>query len=132
MSATDSITVQGVLPAPVEEVFSAWLDGPRHTAMTGGDAKIDPKVGGAFTAWDDYIRGTTLEIEASHRIVQSWRTTQFPDEAPDSRLEIRFDACEEGTRVTFEHSEIPAGQGVNYEGGWVSHYLTPMAAYFAK
>ena len=43
-----------------------------------------------------------------------------------------FQASPGGTRVTFDHREIPEGQGVNYQQGWVDHYLVPMRAWFQK
>ena len=50
----------------------------------------------------------------------------------DLGREIRFQAIPGGIRVTFDHSEIPEGQGVDYQQGWVDHYLTPMRAWFQK
>ena len=35
-----------------------------------------------------YIEGKNLELEKDKKIVQKWRTTEFPDDAPDSDLEI--------------------------------------------
>ncbi len=100
--------------------------------MTGGAATSEPEVGGACTAWDGYIEGRYLELESPRRIVQTWRTSEFPSDAPDSRLEVRLEAVEGGTRITFVHAGIPEGQGSSYEQGWVDHYLEPMAANLAS
>jgi activator of HSP90 ATPase len=112
------------------EVYNAWLDSVAHGEFTGGAADIDPKVGGKFTAWDGYIRGVTLELEPNHRILQSWRTTDFPEAAPNSLLEVLFDPLKEGSRLTLVHSEIPEGQAVDYEKGWRDYYFEPMKEYF--
>jgi len=124
----DAILVEGIVPAEPAAIFSAFLDAEAHGAMTGSAATDDGD--GRFTAWGGYIQGQTLSTEAPHRIVQAWRTVDFPDDAPDSVLEIRLEAVDGGTRVTFAHANIPAGQGVNYESGWVDHYLDPMRAHF--
>jgi activator of HSP90 ATPase len=122
----DAITVTGVVPGvSPDDLHAAFLDADTHAAMTGAGATVD---GARFTAWDGYIEGET--IDAGRPIVQRWRTSHFPDDAPDSRLEIHLRAVEGDTEVRFEHSEIPAGQGVNYEGGWVDFYLAPMRAHF--
>jgi uncharacterized protein YndB with AHSA1/START domain len=84
----DSFRVSAVLPTSPQEVYDAWLDGDQHGAYTGAEAAIEPGIGGAFSAWDGYISGTTLELEPPGRIVQAWRTTEFPPGSPDSRLEI--------------------------------------------
>src|SRR5579863_5920688 len=82
-----SFEVKGEVPASCEDVYLAWLSSELHSAMTGGEAVVDPVVGGQFTAWGDYIVGTTLELEPFHRIVQSWRTSQFNDDDTDSQIE---------------------------------------------
>jgi hypothetical protein len=100
--------------------------------MTGGAATIDPKVGGHYTAWDGYIRGVTLELERNRRIVQSWRSAEFPADAPDSRLEVLLDKAKSGATITLNHSDIPDGQGEMYLSGWAESYFVPMQAYFAR
>jgi activator of HSP90 ATPase len=136
----ESFEVSTVLPAEPEEVYRAWLDGARHTAFTGARAEVQARVGGRFTAGDGYIEGRTLAMESrgqaaggrpAFRILQSWRTTEFPAGSPDSRLEVLLEKDRGGTRITLKHSEIPAGQGAEYAQGWADHYFTPMMRYFS-
>ncbi len=124
-------TVSDVIPAQADDVYAAWMSSDGHAAMTGDPAKIDPRVGGAFEAGDGYISGTTLELEPPRRIVQSWRTTDFAPEDPDSRIEVLFEPVAEGTRVTLRHTSIPDGQS-GYEDGWRDYYFAPMREYFAQ
>jgi uncharacterized protein YndB with AHSA1/START domain len=129
---TYSFEVTGEIPAPCEDVYLAWLSSELHSAMTGGDAVVDPAVGGQFTAWGDYIAGTTLELEPFHRIVQSWRTTQFNDDDADSQIEVTFDPSETGTFITIRHSNVPEDH-LGYEnGGWQKSYIDPMRSYFSS
>ncbi|HYV43313.1 MAG TPA: SRPBCC domain-containing protein [Myxococcaceae bacterium] len=130
--ASDWFEIQTVIPAAPEDVYRAWLDGKEHGRMTGGPARGEPVVGAEHGAWDGYIRGRNLELEPGVRIVQSWRTTEFPEGAPDSRLEVLLRAAPAGTRLVLRHSEIPEGQGASYEEGWVEHYFEPMEKYFGK
>ena len=131
MPTTDDLELTAVFPVPPAVIYHAWLSGERHTDMTGGVASSAPEVGGAFTAWDDYIHGIHLELAPPHRIVQGWRTSDFEDGQPDSRLEILFDAEGGGTRVTLRHTHIPAGDGPRYAQGWQEFYFQPMAEFFA-
>ncbi len=126
----ESFKVSAVVPATPERIYRAWLASQEHSAMTSGKANVDPKVGGKFTAWDDYIQGMTIELEPYRRIVQSWRTTEFPNDSPDSRLEVLLEAAKGGTRVTLVHTNIPNGQGEEYKQGWRDYYFKPMKAYF--
>jgi uncharacterized protein YndB with AHSA1/START domain len=132
MTMPDSFEISTILPVSAQQVYEAWLSSDKHGAMTGGGARIDPVIGGQFNAWDGYITGTTLELEPYRRIVQSWRTAEFPADAPDSRLEILLAEDAAGTRLTLKHSNIPAGQGSSYESGWASNYFDPMKDYFAE
>ncbi len=128
----NGFTISTVLPAAPETVFRAWLSMEGHSAMTGSPAKVEPRVGGAFTAWDGYITGKTLELKPYNRILQAWRTTEFPAESPDSRLEITLEAAKDGTKLTLTHTDIPEGQADSYESGWDESYFQPMKEYFQK
>jgi activator of HSP90 ATPase len=128
---SESLHIIAVLSASPERLYNAWLDSGEHSHFTGGKAEIDARPGGAFTAWDGYIQGVTLELEPFKRIVQSWRTTDFPDDCPDSRLEVVFRQVKNGTEMQLIHTGLPDGQAKSYEDGWCDYYLTPMQAYFA-
>ncbi|MBI4818601.1 MAG: SRPBCC domain-containing protein [Deltaproteobacteria bacterium] len=122
----ESLELHVTVAASPREVFESWIDGDKHSAMTGAPATSEPKVGGRFTAWDGYIEGTHTELTPGKRIVQSWRSSDFPDDAPDSQVEIDLGAAPKGTRVTLKHTNIPAGQAKSYESGWSEFYFEPM------
>lgn len=128
--ATEKIQVSTVLPATPKAIYDAWLDSKKHSAFTGGGATAQPKVGGRHTAWDGYIHGWTLKLEPGKRIVQSWRTTEFKPEDIDSVIEVKLAKAKGGTKLTVVHSDIPTGQGAQYEQGWQDHYFRPMEEYF--
>lgn len=127
---TEQIEVSGILAASPAKIYVAWLSSAGHSAMTGAPAETTYQAGGRFTAWDRYISGQNVELQPNKRIVQSWRTSEFPEGAPDSRLEVLLEPAGDGTRITFRHTNIPAGQGARYEKGWHEFYLVPMAKYF--
>jgi activator of HSP90 ATPase len=114
-----------------ERIYRAWLDSQEHNGFTGSPAQVDPAVGGEFTAWDGYISGKTIELEPFHRIVQAWRTTEFPEDSPDSILEILLEDVDNGAKVTLVHTDIPDGQGEDYRQGWDEYYFQPMQRYFS-
>jgi len=128
----EALRVSCVVPCSPHVVYSSWLDSGQHTAMTGSKASVEPNVGGRITAWDGYISGKLVQLDLGRRIIQSWRTNEFPRQAPDSRLEVHFEAVHDGTRITILHSDIPEGQGEKYRQGWQDFYFQPMRAYFGK
>lgn len=129
---TEKFTMSTTLPAKAERIFRAWLSTEGHAAMTGSPAKVEPRVGGTFMAWDGYISGKTLELKPYTRIVQAWRTTEFPEDAPDSRVEIQLEETNGKTKLTLVHSEIPEGQAESYKQGWEDFYFKPMKEYFTN
>lgn len=120
------------LPAAPEQIFDAWMSGEGHSQMTGSLAQVKKRSGGKFSAWDGYIWGVTLEMERPSRIVQAWRTSEFPKESPDSRVEILLEKTKSGTRLRLRHSNIPDGQVENYKQGWKDFYFKPMKKHFKK
>ena len=120
------------IPVSARRIYEAWLNSEEHAAFTGGEATVDPNINGEYTAWDGYIQGKTIELEPYKRIVQTWRTTDFLESSPDSRLEVLLEEAEGGTKVTLIHSNIPQGQARLYEQGWKDFYFEPMKQYFQK
>lgn len=128
----DSIEVSTILPVSPKALYTAWLDSEEHSNFTGAAAEIDPRVGGKYTAWDGYIEGETLEMVAEERIVQSWRSSEFPADSANSRLEVIFEEDNGGTKLTIKHSDIPEGDGDKYRDGWDESYFIPMKNYYSK
>jgi activator of HSP90 ATPase len=129
---SDSFQISTVLPAEPERIYEAWMSSQEHAAMTGSPATIDPQIGGKFTAGEGYISGKTLELEPQCRILQAWRTTEFPTDSPDSQLEVLLEKVDGGTKLTLLHTEIPDGQGESYKQGWQEFYFVPMRDYFSE
>jgi activator of HSP90 ATPase len=117
------------LPAKAADIYKAWLSTQGHTKMTGSPAKVDGRENGDFTAWDGYIWGTFLELDENKRITQSWRTSEFPEEAEDSHVEVILEESGGKTKLTLVHTNIPEGQD-SYKKGWEDFYFTPMQIYF--
>ena len=127
----DQLEVSTSLGAPPEVVYRAWLDSAEHAAFVGAQAEIESGVGGEFRIWDGYITGRNLALDPPRRIVQAWRTTEFPEESPDSRIEVRLEPKAGGTQITLVHTGILPGQGSQYEEGWKENYFDPMEKYFS-
>ncbi len=132
MSEEDTIEMSWIVAAPADEVYDCWLSSDGHAAMTGGAAEVDGSEGGRFTAWDGYIEGATEKLEPKRRIVQTWRTAEFADDAPDSRIDVRLREHEGQTQVMLRQTGLRPGDGAKYTTGWYEHYLQPMVAYFAE
>jgi activator of HSP90 ATPase len=130
MPDTDRIEMSWMLNARPKEVFDHWMSTEGHSSMTGGEATVDPSVGGVFTAWDGYIQGATLASQRNRWISQSWRTADFSARRPDSKIEVRLRAHQGQTQLTLVHTNLKRGDGAKYTEGWYQFYLQPMVRYF--
>lgn len=126
----ESFEISEVFFVSPQELITAWLDSTTHGDMIGAEAEIQPQLGSTFSIWNGYITGKMVEIVPGKKIVQLWRTTEFPEGSPYSELELLFTPVNNGTMLTLKHSRIPEGQGKRYEEGWKEHYFEPMKAYF--
>jgi len=118
-----------VLDAPPHAVFEALLDSKKHSAFTGSKASISRKVGGKISAWDGYIEGKNERIEKDKVIMQSWRTTEFKEGEPDSKVMFHFSKKGSGTRLMFVHSNVPNRLAEDFRQGWIDNYWVPLKAY---
>jgi activator of HSP90 ATPase len=128
----NDFVLSDVIPVAPQAVYDAWMSSAGHTAMTGSPATVDPRVGGAFEAWDGYITGRTISLEPGHRIVQSWRTSEFSDDEGDSQIEVVLDPDERGTSITIRHTKVPDGHFSYDRDEWTERYFEPMRRYFSS
>src|SRR5659263_307672 len=93
---TQKVVIPKVFP---KQVYEAYVDPKKHGEFTGSKATGKPVVGGKFTAWDEYIFGKYLELEAGKRVVQEWTTTDWPKDYSASKLELTFKEVSGGTEI---------------------------------
>jgi activator of HSP90 ATPase len=128
----ESLKISVTLPVKAEVLYKAWLDSKKHTAFTGGKAAQSSKVNGKHSAWDGYISGKNLELKSGKKIVQSWRTSEFAADAPDSVLELTFEEKAGKTKMSIYHHGLQKGDAKKYKDGWKKHYFEPMKNYFSR
>jgi activator of HSP90 ATPase len=128
----DSLELSVTLHESAEKLYNDWLDSKAHSKFTGSPAQIDPSPNGKFSAWEGYISGTNKLLEPCHRILQTWRTTEFSEKEDDSILEVIFEHAGDKTHVILKHTNIPEGQGEDYKQGWKEFYFKPMKNYYNR
>jgi uncharacterized protein YndB with AHSA1/START domain len=121
-----------LLEASPVEVYAAYTDPKKHAAFTGQAARGAPKVGGKFTAGDDYIMAKYLELEKGKKILQEWTTTEWPEGYPPSLLELTLKAKGKKTELTMVHSKVPQDRVEYYAEGWKEFYWEPLKKYLAR
>jgi len=115
--------------APPRTLFEMYLDSEKHSAATGGKATMSGKVGGAFTAWNNQLRGRNLLIVPNRLIVQTWRSVNFKPGDADSILILQFSKFPGGGRVDLVHVNVPPQDHKGVTKGWPNYYWKPWKKY---
>jgi activator of HSP90 ATPase len=129
---TRAIQQSITLKASPEELFDAFLDSKKHSALTGAPAKISKKPGGAFHAFGGAILGRTLMIVPKRMIVQAWRAAHWKATDPDSILVVQFSKAAGGGRIDIAHVNVPSHDHKGVTNGWPKYYWKPWKAYLAR
>ena len=129
---TKTIAQTVTLPGKPAAVFAALIKEKKHSAFTGVPAKIDGRVGGAFTCYDGYIKGVTVDLVPNKLLVQAWRSRDWP-KGHYSLVVFSLSASRGGkTKLRFTHLGVPAGDFKAKSEGWRSHYWDRLKRYLAK
>src|ERR1700726_2235442 len=107
--------------ASPQRIYEALLDAKQFTAFSGMPAQINREVGGAFSLFDGHIVGRNVELVPNKRIVQAWRTNDWPEGIYSI---VRFELTPQGsgTHIVFDHIGFPDGLRNHLAEGWEGHY----------
>jgi activator of HSP90 ATPase len=79
-----------------------------------------------------YITGFILELEPKQRIVQAWRSRNWPKGTYSIVSFILKRKTSEKTELTFVQAGVPAGDYADKCKGWKTHYWEPLKAFLSK
>ena len=128
---TKTIRQSITLKASPHEVYEALMDSAKHSQFTGAEAHIGRGIGDKFTAYDGSLDGVNLELIPDKKIVQSWRSSDWP-EGHYSRVTFTLKEVDSGTRLTFTQSGIPEQHMEDIRRGWHDYYWTPLKEMLEK
>ncbi len=111
------------------ELFEMYLDSKKHSAATGGTARMSRKVGGKFTAWEGQLNGKNLLIVKNQMIVQEWRSSQWKASDSPSILILTFSKAPGGSQVDLTHVNVPEHDHAGVTKGWTKYYWEPWKKY---
>ncbi len=117
------------LKASPRSLYDAYLNGARHSAITGRRARIKPRIDSAFTAFNGVLRGRNLLLVPGRMIVQTWRSTYWRAGDDDSILILRFRNVRGGTEVRLTHVNVPDHDHRDVKQGWSTYYWQPWRKY---
>jgi uncharacterized protein YndB with AHSA1/START domain len=109
-------------------VYGVLTGSDEFARMTGGRAaSISKEVGGPIAMFGDGIRGRNIELVPGKRVVQAWRSQQWPEGLYSI---VRFELSPEGrgTKLVFDQAGYPDGAHEMLADGWHKNYWEPMSA----
>jgi uncharacterized protein YndB with AHSA1/START domain len=137
--SAESIHQEPVFKASRKRVYDALTDtkqfdkiielsGVMKSGMPPGANKpteISREEGGAFAIFGGYITGRQIELVPAVRIVQAWRVGSWE---PGVYSIVKFELTEQGagTKIVFDHTGFPKGDGEHLASGWKAHYWEPL------
>jgi len=142
--AAESIHQKPHFAASARKVFEALVDTRQFdkviqlsaavaskVALGNKPTQISREAGGTFVVFGGHIFGRQIEILPNERIVQAWRVRDWE---PGLYSVARFQVVEKngGTKINFDHSGFPPGEGEHLAAGWKANYWEPLAKFLAK
>lgn len=129
---TRNIIHRVAFSAKPKDVFAALMDSGRHSEFTGETARIDARAGGAFTCYGDYICGLTIETDPGKRIVQTWRSRNWPKGTYSIVTFLLVPKAGGKTELRFSQVGVPADDYADKNNGWRTHYWEPLKRFLAR
>jgi uncharacterized protein YndB with AHSA1/START domain len=132
---TEVVRELSIAAAP-ETVWEFLVDSDKAKRWMGIDATLEPEAGGLYRVEvipGTVARGTFVELDPPHRLVFTfgWEPNAegetYDVEPGASTIEIRLEQEGDGTRLHFEHRNLPSPEaGAKHGHGW-DHYLARLA-----
>jgi uncharacterized protein YndB with AHSA1/START domain len=113
--AKDDAIVRTVIDAPVEQVYASLLDPSQVNRWAGGNAVIEPEVGGRYDFGWDHGPTSIVELEQDRVLAYSWR---YPD-SPDTVVRWTLRGSRGSTFLTLIHGGFASDElAEQFRQGW--------------
>jgi uncharacterized protein YndB with AHSA1/START domain len=123
------ITLEFLIPAKPIQVMKLLTDAKLIRAWSGGEGKVEKKVGGEFDMFDRWVAGKVLEI-SDNELAYTWKTTDWAEDVKPTDVHYRLQADKEGTKVLLTHNGFPNEEEMeSHKEGWTEHFFGPMEEY---
>lgn len=112
------------------EVYELIMDQDLHSEITGSEATMSREIEGEFDVFEGYCQGYNIELIEGKKIVQAWQFAEdgWPEDHY-SNCTFLFEPNEDGTRMTFTQTDVPAEKYDALDSGWYQFYWDNMTDY---
>jgi len=113
------------LPASPEILFEMYVDAKQHSAFTGSEVTVSREPGSPFSAFGGALSGRMVATVPGSLVVQTWRSTNFAADDPDSILVLAFSKAASGGRIDLVHTGVADRDYEGVNEGWRKYYWDP-------
>ena len=117
--------------ASTHDVYELLMDEKKHAEFTNASANISREIGGKFSVWGDYATGKNVELIPDKKIVQTWRASDWPENAISTvtfELNDKDGLCE----LRFYQTGVPKDFAKDISKGWEDNYWDLMQKYLSN
>lgn len=114
------------------EVYGALVSSREHSAITGQRAFIGRRAGDAFTTDGGRVSGRIVDLAPGKRIVQAWRTREFPEGVFSMAAFVLTRTPHGGTELVLTHRGVPKALIPRVEASWKKNYWARMKRRFDR
>lgn len=111
-----------------ERIYSLLVDSKLHSKLTGQKAVISRKVGGQFSTRAGSVSGINVDLVSGKRIVQAWRTKEFPIGIFSMATFQLSRTKDGGTELVLTHRGVPKELIPAIEKDWRKYYWEKIRA----
>jgi activator of HSP90 ATPase len=111
-----------------EQVYQLLVDSKQHSRLTGQKAIIGSKVGSAFSTHDGRVNGILVDLVPGRRVVQAWRSKDFPVGAYSMASFELSRTKDGGTDLVLTHRGVPKTLIPTVEIDWRTTYWNKIRA----
>lgn len=117
------------LPASPKALFEMYVDAKQHSAFTGSEVTVSREPGSTFSAFGGALSGRMVATVPGRLVVQTWRSTNFGVDDPDSILVLAFSEGVSGGRIDLVHTGVADRDYEGVREGWRKFYWDPWRAF---
>jgi activator of HSP90 ATPase len=110
------------------QVYHLLTDSQRHTKLTGQKAVIGNRVGSAFSTHGGRVSGILVDLVPGRRVVQAWRSKDFPVGAFSMASFELSPTNDGGTELVLTHRGVPKALIPSVEADWRTTYWDKIRA----
>ena len=125
-----SIDYELSIRAPLKKVFEGISRNTIIDEWGGGPSRVQARVHGIISFWDDEMYGNIREIEAPFHLVHTLRHIDWGEKCLESLVIWNLKEYPKGTLLQICHKDLPSRKLCEIqEELWTSSFLGPLKAY---